>query len=266
MTSVPVGQCELFDKGKGCEPFPGPGIYAIHAPCGRVYVGQSKGVRNRLSSHRSDLIRGRHMNRAFQLAWDAVDGVGFEFMGLEPTSISDLNARESYWMKYYSSLQPEVGFNVEPAPGSDKSERRPKLRDRGQPLRFTRETEILGFAPERGNLLFEISKCLGDFSVISVPILRRVRPDIGRLYPKIGPVELQEILRFLKSGDPFPDGESPRKISDRDLRIYQMRLEGVSFAKIGRAQNPPISKQRVAEIYKRVKEVKERANALRDSE
>lgn len=108
---------------------------------------------------------------------------------------------------------------------------------------------------ERSSLLFEISKYLGD-RVISVPILRKVRPDIGRMYPKIGLAQLAEILERLQRGELFDEPVEPR-ISDRDLRIYQMRLEGVSFAKIGRAQVPPISKQRVAEIYKRVKEVKE---------
>jgi hypothetical protein len=108
---------------------------------------------------------------------------------------------------------------------------------------------------ERSSLLFEISKYLDD-RVISVPRLRKVRPDIGRMYPRMGLVELGEILERLRQGELFDEPAEPR-ISDRDLRIYQMRLEGVSFAKIGRAQNPPISKQRVAEIVKRVKEVKE---------
>lgn len=108
---------------------------------------------------------------------------------------------------------------------------------------------------ERSSLLFEISKYLGD-RVISVPSLLKVRPDIGRMYPRMGLAELGEILERLQRGELF-DEPAGTRISDRDLRIYQMRLEGVSFAKIGRAQVPPISKQRVAVIVKRVKEIKE---------
>jgi hypothetical protein len=107
---------------------------------------------------------------------------------------------------------------------------------------------------ERSSLLFEISKYLGD-RVISIPSLRRARPDIGRLYPRMGLVELEEILERLKGGDSFSTPAIPPKISDRNLKIYQMRLEGMSFAAIGRAQTPPISKQMVAKICNRVAEI-----------
>ena len=65
----------------------------------------------------------------------------------------------------------------------------------------------------------------------------------------------------LQRGELFDEPAEPR-ISDRDLRIYEMRLEGVSFSKIGRSLDPPISKQRVAKIVKRVKEIKEKEDVL----
>lgn len=72
----------------------------------------------------------------------------------------------------------------------------------------------------------------------------------------MGLAELQEISERLKSGDSFSAPTTPPKISDRNLKIYQMRLEGMSFAAIGRAQTPPISKQMVAKIVERVKSIK----------
>lgn len=96
----------------------GSGIYAIHSPCGRVYVGQSVNINNRLSSHRSELIRGSHGNRFLQSAWDSLDGVGFEFKAIENTSPSDLDALESRWMTHYNVLHPDHGFNISKASSS----------------------------------------------------------------------------------------------------------------------------------------------------
>ncbi len=168
-------------NGRGCVPFNGSGIYAIHSPCGRTYVGQSKGVRGRLTSHRSALARGRHPVRRLQLAWDAVGGVGFEFAGLESAALSDLNARESYWMDYYNSLQPDAGFNVMPAPVGIRYEREAGPQCDGLSSKASRETflsiyEIIRGCPdERGISVAEIKIAVGKSQGLVSAVLGELR-------------------------------------------------------------------------------------------
>jgi hypothetical protein len=119
MTSVSVEQDELVREKGSRESYPS-GIYVIHSPCGRVYVGQSTNIRGRISSHRGKLRNGLHPNSILQSIWTASGGVGFEFVIVESAPVLELNAREDYWTQRYNAFDPEYGFNVLPVPNKGR--------------------------------------------------------------------------------------------------------------------------------------------------
>lgn len=86
------------------------GIYKIaNKSNGKVYIGQSNCVPNRISSHFLMLRRGRHHSRGMQVDWD--NGDIFEWVIIESIPVSQLTERERYWINHYSSNSTEKGYN-----------------------------------------------------------------------------------------------------------------------------------------------------------
>lgn len=75
------------------------GIYAIqNMKNGNAYVGSSSDIKKRWSDHRRELIKGKHINKHLQSAWNKHSSDSFVWVILESVSDpSDLIAREQYW-------------------------------------------------------------------------------------------------------------------------------------------------------------------------
>lgn len=88
------------------------GVYLIRNLVNqKVYVGASKDLKARMSRHRKNLKRNQHNNPTLQEDWNIHGRLNFDFSILELTFFDLLIERESYWMKFYNSLDPEKGYN-----------------------------------------------------------------------------------------------------------------------------------------------------------
>lgn len=88
------------------------GIYLIrHLKTLDVYVGSSKNIKKRIRAHRVSLNKNKHRNPHLQKAWNESDHSLFDFSIQELCEEDTLLDRESYWIKFYDSLNPEKGYN-----------------------------------------------------------------------------------------------------------------------------------------------------------
>lgn len=92
------------------------GVYKIENKItGECYVGSSRNVKKRWRNHRSDLRHNKHKNRKLQAAYDAHGPDVFIFEILEQGELSQLIAREQFFMDL---LKP--AYNI--IPRADRSE------------------------------------------------------------------------------------------------------------------------------------------------
>jgi len=81
------------------------GVYAIiHQPSGRAYVGSSKDISGRWSTHVGRLNGGRHPTIALMDLWLLDGPSAFTFVVLEQCAIENLACREQEWMDSVEDL------------------------------------------------------------------------------------------------------------------------------------------------------------------
>lgn len=89
------------------------GIYAIkNADNGKIYVGQSKNISHRKSTHFYDLKNNRHHNNIMQMDYNKNPNA-FSFEVLCKCGETDLDDLEKYYINKYQSNNPEYGYNLE---------------------------------------------------------------------------------------------------------------------------------------------------------
>lgn len=89
------------------------GIYQIRNLVNdKVYVGQSRNIKNRKTQHRRELIDGKHYNKHLQrsLKKHGLDKFVFEVIEYCPEDV--LNDRERYWIKRRGSEYADRGYNM----------------------------------------------------------------------------------------------------------------------------------------------------------
>lgn len=104
------------------------GIYTIRCLAnGRVYVGSSASIGNRLSMHRWQLQRGKHHSSPLQRSWQKHGESAFAFEIIEAVlDPRQLVSREQFWIDRLSATVRRGGFNVCPAAGSPLGRRHTK--------------------------------------------------------------------------------------------------------------------------------------------
>jgi len=91
------------------------GIYKITSiTSGKIYVGCASNVRTRINSHLYDLKREKHKNSYLQKAWIKYGEENFVFEIIEECTITDLHAREHYWVNKLNCLDRTIGYNLKP--------------------------------------------------------------------------------------------------------------------------------------------------------
>lgn len=99
-----------------------PGIYVIrNTPTGKVLVGSSRNVFKRFRYHQQTARRGTHKNPYFQHAWDKHGAESFTYTLVVSCELSDLIAKEDYWMAVLESRDPAKGYNLKAATGREQS-------------------------------------------------------------------------------------------------------------------------------------------------
>lgn len=89
------------------------GIYKItNTANGKIYIGQSVDVQRRINDHQRTLAKGTHYSVHILRAYQKYGADAFKYEVIEYCSISDLDSREIYWIKYYDSANPSKGYNV----------------------------------------------------------------------------------------------------------------------------------------------------------
>lgn len=90
------------------------GIYKITCRSdGRVYVGQSRNITERLNNHRSQLLKGKNSNVELQNAWNEYGALSFSFDVIEicPPDVAILDDREIFWINQLCATDNTKGFN-----------------------------------------------------------------------------------------------------------------------------------------------------------
>ena len=114
------------------------GIYKIENLINKkVYIGQSINIECRWNSHKNDLIRGNHINKYLQNAWNKYGNDNFKFEIIEECLEEELNQKEIYWINYYGGCNSVQNYNLASGGncgGSPSIETREKLSisNRGQ--------------------------------------------------------------------------------------------------------------------------------------
>jgi len=88
------------------------GVYLIrNLVSQKIYVGSSININKHWSRHRYNLRRGLHCNNIIQKDWNKCTESNFDFSIQELCLKQDLLTRETYWVNFYNSMNPEKGYN-----------------------------------------------------------------------------------------------------------------------------------------------------------
>lgn len=97
------------------------GIYKITClPNGRVYVGQSVNIENRIQCHISLLRRDIHFNCYLQRSFKKYGELNFRFELIEECKEEILSEREKFWILALKSESRRYGFNLAEPDGKGK--------------------------------------------------------------------------------------------------------------------------------------------------
>ena len=90
------------------------GIYCIENKLNnKIYIGQSKQLDKRLSSHKHLLENNKHFNVHLQNSYNKYGKEAFSFHVLEKTeNLELLNKLENKWIGYYKSFAGKNGYNI----------------------------------------------------------------------------------------------------------------------------------------------------------
>jgi group I intron endonuclease len=86
---------------------------------GKVYIGSSKNLSQRLKFHRSALRRGNHWNPHLRRAWRVYGRGAFEYFVLEDCEPGRRIEREQYYLDLYQSYDWRFGYNICRVAGCD---------------------------------------------------------------------------------------------------------------------------------------------------
>jgi group I intron endonuclease len=111
-------------------------VYKIVNQCnGKIYIGSSSGVEQRLRKHKSDLQLGVHHNKHLQRAWNKYGSENFTFEILEKVDDeNDLLVIEQLWIDACRSSDIEV-YNIALKAGSCKGIKRSEKACQQQSIR-----------------------------------------------------------------------------------------------------------------------------------
>lgn len=148
------------------------GIYKITSPSGKVYIGQSSNINQRLKDYKKTI----HCKGQVRL-YNSLIKYGFDnhmFEVIEYCGFDELNKRERYWQDQYDVLSIN-GLNCKLTPCDGKKmilseEARKKISDKVKINQPMRRDEMRAFFSKRfsgkGNPMYQKTGCLNHKSAI----------------------------------------------------------------------------------------------------
>lgn len=96
------------------KPEPISGVYAIRNKVNnKRYIGSSCDIKERWRKHKDELRRGSHVNIRLRRAYSkyGIENLSFEIIEVvaDPKMV---HVREQYWIDYYNSHKPTIGYNI----------------------------------------------------------------------------------------------------------------------------------------------------------
>jgi group I intron endonuclease len=89
-------------------------VYKLtHIPTQKIYIGQTKNIKQRFEQHKSQLLKGTHNNKAMQRDFNKYGG-DFTIEVLETirnATVHSTSPDELKWIVYTGSFLPENGYN-----------------------------------------------------------------------------------------------------------------------------------------------------------
>lgn len=86
------------------------GIYMIRNKInGKIYIGQSNSIEQRLKSHQYELNKNKHANKHLNRAWNKYGENNFEFKIIEECDVNILDDKERYYIKKFDAFN--NGYN-----------------------------------------------------------------------------------------------------------------------------------------------------------
>lgn len=193
------------------------GIYKINYPNGKSYIGLSRDIRRRIWEH-------NNFNKAKMPCDLAIKHYGkvTEIEILEYCSNEqELEERESYWIKYYNTTNPEFGYNLtEGGDGTGRSN------DKNLQAVFT-NAEVLDIRKRRfeGERKKDVYKDYSNhpFATFEKIWLGRGYPDVGQEYIiPTGSISRQEYSSKANTG--LKNGRA--KMTEEQIRDIRKRFDG----------------------------------------
>ena len=121
------------------------GIYLIRNKINnKVYIGQSRNIKQRWSRHKCDLNKGIHGNKHLQKSYNKYGKENFEFKIVELCDEAELDSLEVYWIKKFDSVNYTKGYNNESGGNKNKrfsEERIKSITGEGNPMFNKKHTE-----------------------------------------------------------------------------------------------------------------------------
>ena len=193
------------------------GIYKITSPSGKIYVGQSRDIKERWKTHKWKA--GREQSGRYPLYWSmqkyGIDNHKFEV--IEECKFEDLNVKERYWQDFYNVLKEGLNAKLqetETKPRVYTEEIRKRISEKSKKLKHSEETKA------------RIAKSLSE-KVKGVPKSEKHRKamSIARTGVKMGPMSEEDKLKKSISA-------KKQRVSSRKKCIYCERvLDNANMAK-----------------------------------
>lgn len=97
------------------------GIYKIeNLVNGKIYIGQSKHIRQRWTEHKKELRGNRHRNQYLQRAWNKYGEDKFRHEILELCNENQLDELEIYYIELLQTFNSQYGYNLTSGGGTNK--------------------------------------------------------------------------------------------------------------------------------------------------
>ena len=117
------------------------GIYKIeNAVNGKIYIGQSCNLKQRINEHKRNLKNNEHQNNHLQLSYNKYGIENFGYSITEECDENIIDDREIYWIAFYNCCNRNKGYNSEYGGNKNKHHsEESKQRMKNSQKNFTKE-------------------------------------------------------------------------------------------------------------------------------